>query len=130
MGNRAGEGDIIRNRDALALKQGDHARAFDLLAEVILAFWGMMTGSTRFWLSTYWSPRLEQHRSNRAARLLSASESGRKAVGVARTPADQLDDDAYLADVRGRLDGATFAAAWPKGGAMVFEQAVAYALGG
>ncbi len=72
---------------------------------------------------------LEQHLSDRAARLLSAREALRKAVGLARTPVDQIGYDACLAGARGQLDGAPFAAAWAEGDAMAFEQAVTYALG-
>jgi hypothetical protein len=62
--------------------------------------------------------------------LLSASESLRKVVGVARTPVDQQDYDACLEGAHSQLDDAAFATAWAEGSSMPFEQAVAYALEG
>jgi tetratricopeptide (TPR) repeat protein len=131
LGNRAGEADVIRNRGVLALKQGDAARAFNLLAETILAFQEMDDMEyTILAIEGLAGVAQEQHRSDRAARLLSASESLRKVIGVARTPVDQLDYDACLTGVRSQLDEVTLAMAWADGGAMAFEQAVAYALEG
>jgi len=131
LGNRAGEADVTRNRAVLALRQGSHGRAFDLFVETILAFREMDDMEyTILAIEGLAAVAKEQHRSDRAARLLSASESLRKLVGVARTAVDQLEYEACITGVRSQLDKASYAAAWAEGGTMTFEEAVAYALHG
>jgi predicted ATPase/Tfp pilus assembly protein PilF len=129
LGNRAGVADVTRNRGVLALKQHDYARAFDLLAQTIAAFQEMDDMEyTIMAMEGLAAVAQEQHRCDRAARLLSASESLRKAIGVARTPVDQQDYDACLTSARSQLDDAAFTAAWAEGSMTAFEQAVAYAV--
>jgi tetratricopeptide (TPR) repeat protein len=129
LGNRAGEADIIRNRGVLALKQSNYAQASDLLVATILAFQQMDDREyTILAIERLAAVAQELHSPDRAVRLLSASESLRQVVGVARSPVDQQDYDACLAGARSQLDEAAFAAAWAEGSTMTFEQAVAYAL--
>jgi predicted ATPase/DNA-binding CsgD family transcriptional regulator len=64
-----------------------------------------------------------------AARLLGASESLMDEMGAAYQRQDRHQIDRYVADVRARLDEATFHVAWREGQAMSLEQAVAYAIG-
>jgi tetratricopeptide (TPR) repeat protein len=62
-----------------------------------------------------------------AARLLGAVEASRQALGDF-DPADRMEYDRILADVRAQLDEATFDAAWEEGRKMTLEEAVEYAL--
>jgi predicted ATPase/Tfp pilus assembly protein PilF len=129
LGNRAGEADIIRDRGVLALKQNHLDQASDLLVKTILAFQQMDDREyTILAMERLATVAKELHSPDRAVRLLSATESLRKVVGVARTPVDQRDYAECLAGVRSQLDEAAFAAAWAEGSAMPFKQAVAYAV--
>jgi hypothetical protein len=51
-------------------------------------------------------------------------------MGIGQQPADRLEVDRYVVDVRAQLDEAAFEAAWAEGQAMSLEEAVIYALGG
>ena len=131
LGNRAGVADVTRNRGILALKQQEVARASDLLVEAIVAFKEMDDREyTIMAMEGLAAVAQEQHRWDRAVRLLSATESLRQATGVARRPVDQQDFDACLTGVRSQLDEASYEAAWAEGGTMSFEQAAAYAVAG
>jgi predicted ATPase len=129
LGNRAGEADVMRNRGVIALKQSDYTRASDLLVETILAFQEMDDRENTIWaIEALAAVAKEQHLSDRAARLLGASDSLRQTVGVARAHIDQVDFDACLASVRGQLGEGAFGVAWAEGSRMTFEQTVAYAV--
>jgi len=131
LGNRAGEADIIRDRGVLALKQNHYEQASELLVQTILAFQQMDDREyTILAIERLAAAAKGLDSPDRAVRLLSASESLRKVVGVARKPVDQRDYDACLNGAHSQLDEAAFAAAWAEGSAMPFEQAVAYALEG
>ena len=74
-------------------------------------------------------PAAAKGQSERAVRLLGASEALREATGLGLQAADQFEIDRYVASARAQLDEATFEAAWAEGRAMTLEEAVAYALG-
>src|SRR5262249_45065689 len=68
---------------------------------------------------------------NRAARLFGAAHGLHQRIQAPRlAPAGRISYANDLADVRARLDEATFETVWAEGGAMTMEQAVAYALAG
>jgi tetratricopeptide (TPR) repeat protein len=63
-----------------------------------------------------------------AARLFGASESTLQDLGASLQPADKIEIDRYLDDVRAQLDEKTFEKAWAEGRAMSLDDAVALAL--
>jgi predicted ATPase/class 3 adenylate cyclase/Tfp pilus assembly protein PilF len=129
LGNRTGVAYISGNRGVVAFKQGDFTRAFDLLATTInnLQELGQKEYTILF-VERLAVIAKEMRHPERAARLLSASESLYKAIGVARPPVDKIEYEACLRAVRSQLGEAAFAAAWSEGSTMSFEQVVAYAL--
>ena len=64
----------------------------------------------------------------RAARLFGAAEALREAIKGFLLPDERAGYERSIAEVRARLDEATFAAAWAEGRAMTLEQAVIFAL--
>ena len=60
--------------------------------------------------------------------LFRASESILQDLGASLQPADKIEIDRYLDDVRAQLDEKTFEKAWAEGRAMSLEGAVALAL--
>jgi len=63
-----------------------------------------------------------------AARLFGVSESILQDLGASLQPADKIEIDRYLDDIRTQLDERTFEKAWAEGRAMSLEDAVALAL--
>ena len=59
--------------------------------------------------------------------LYGASEALRRRIGTGMASNDAAELETQMADVRGRLSAASYAAAWAAGEAMTTEQAVAYA---
>ncbi len=64
----------------------------------------------------------------RAARLLGANETLRRAIGFARSQPMQADHDSAIAQLTGQLGEAAFQAAWAEGSTMAYGQAIAYAV--
>lgn len=62
-----------------------------------------------------------------AATLFAAVQARFHDLGTKLWPADEHDLERYLALARGRLDEATFSAAWERGQSLPFAQALAYA---
>jgi non-specific serine/threonine protein kinase len=67
--------------------------------------------------------------SERAARLLGASESALERLGAFHQPNDRREIDEMTTSVRAQLDETAFQAIWTEGRALPLEQAVALALG-
>lgn len=112
------------------MKQGDYSRAFALLAEAILILQELGDKeSSILCLEPIAFMALEQRFPERAARLLGASESLRKTLGVTRAQPLQADYERYTACAQSQLDKAAFEAAWAEGCAMTYEKAIAYAVG-
>ena len=68
------------------------------------------------------------HRPDRAARLLGAAEAIRQAIGAPIHPNRREEYEQLLAEVRAALGQAGFADAWAEGRTLTLEQAVALAL--
>ncbi len=64
----------------------------------------------------------------RAARLLGAAEALREAAGDSMTAFEQVEYDAEMARLRGRLDAESLGDAWAEGRAMSMQDAVAFAV--
>jgi tetratricopeptide (TPR) repeat protein len=120
---------ITANRGFIAMKKGNYPWAFDLLAESILVLQEL--GDKEEAIS-YFEPMAliakELGFPDRAARLLGASESLHKSIGVIRSQPLQKDYNLYIASVHNQLGEPAFKAAWAEGSKMTYEQALAYAV--
>ena len=72
-------------------------------------------------------PVASQGRAEQAATILGASEGILERMAVTFQPADRVEIDNYIAQVRQMMDLEAFNAAWQTGREMSFEQALAYA---
>jgi tetratricopeptide (TPR) repeat protein len=63
---------------------------------------------------------------DQAALLVGMAEAMHKRSGTSPAPTDRIDQNAYIAAIRERLDPANFTALWESGQAMSFEEAKGY----
>ncbi len=71
---------------------------------------------------------MTQERPEHAAVLFGAADALRETMYTALPPAQRAEYDRHMATLRARLDETALAAAWARGRAMTFEQAVEYSL--
>ncbi|HEY3062718.1 MAG TPA: LuxR C-terminal-related transcriptional regulator [Chloroflexota bacterium] len=114
----------------VARDQADYPTARSLYAEGMVA--AQEQGSAfhvAVLLDSFASLAATQGQAARAARLLGAAEAVRHASDVALAPVYRRDFyDAITATVQAALDTESLSAAWADGGAMSWEQAIAYGL--
>ena len=113
----------------LLRRQGNYAEAVALYRETI-ARWVELgyRAAIAHQLESLAFIAAAQGHSLRAARLLGAAEVVREAAKAAMARREREEYERVVAEVRARLDQATFAAAWAEGRAMPLEQAIEYAL--
>lgn len=129
LGNRGMVALEHHNKGYVALHRRDFRQATALFRESLRL--GQELGrqaNTAFCLAGLAAVAAAQGQSERAARLFGAAATQLDRLGVIMDPADQPEYDRNLAIARAGLDEAAFTAAQAEGRAMVFEQAVAYAL--
>jgi non-specific serine/threonine protein kinase len=126
----AREAISLGNLGYVAQHNGDYERAESLIKEALTLFWQTTRQRQQiaFCLAALAGPVVAQGDTERAARLLAASEAVLEALGLRRHAGDQFEVERYIVTVREQLDKATFEAAWAEGRAMSLEQAVSYAL--
>jgi len=130
LGNRIIGAFISGNRGLIACKHGNYAQAFDMLVETILVLQEIGDKEEAILcLEPMALIALEQHFPEKAARLLGAAESLRKALGVIHSQPLQVDFETWTGNVRSQLDEASFEANWTVGSAMTYEEAITLALG-
>jgi ATP/maltotriose-dependent transcriptional regulator MalT len=127
-GNAYGMGYSLMNLARVARERGDYARAGVLCAESLALRWEQgdkvgIAGCLRGLASVAVAARQYE----RAARLWGAAESLREAIG-APPPRHHPRQQQAIAEARGGLGEAEFAAAWAAGGALPLAEAVAEAL--
>ncbi len=129
LGNRVVSAYIAGNRGAIAWKKGNYPQAFDLLSEAMIVVQELGDQENAI-LCLEAFAYLAQSCSlpERAARLLGANETLRRAIGFARSQPMQADHDSTVTQLTGQLGKATFQAAWEEGSRMVYGQAIAYAV--
>jgi DNA-binding CsgD family transcriptional regulator len=69
-----------------------------------------------------------QEQAERSARLWGAAETLRERIGIVFSPFERSYFEPYISAAQGRLDEASWDAAWAEGRALTLEQAVEYAL--
>jgi predicted ATPase/DNA-binding CsgD family transcriptional regulator len=114
----------------VARDQGDYAAARSLYAEGMAA--AQEQGSAfhvAVLLDSFASLAAAEGETVRAARLLGAAEAVRNVNNVVLAPVYRRDFyDAIIGTVQAALDAGTLRAAWAEGGALSWEQAIAYSL--
>ena len=131
IGDKQRAGVMLSNLSYVAMHQGDYVRAEALIIEALTITVELNTKYlTGLGLAILAGPVSARGQPERAARLLGASEGILLSLGASLQPADQIEIDCYLADIRAQLDEKIYTEAWSQGRAMSIEDAVAYALGG
>lgn len=129
LGNRAWLAFVSQGRGIVAIKRGHRARALDLFSEALTRFHEsgvrLYAIACMGWLA---GVAEEQGQLERAVSLLSASESLRKKLGVARPRIDQLEFESRLKDLKDKMDKDALAARWADAEMMTYEQAIGYAM--
>ena len=129
LGDAAAIARALQGLGMIARRQGDLRRSRELLEEALRVAWekGARLEIARC-LESLAGLACAGNQPERAARLFSAVETLRQAMG-AHLPRDIHDGcDRDLAAARAQLDEEAFTAAWTAGRALTLEQAVAYAL--
>ncbi|HUS14632.1 MAG TPA: tetratricopeptide repeat protein [Chloroflexia bacterium] len=113
-----------------ALGAGDLPRAGRHLRESLTIMWELGLGRKAIWpVQGLAAVAHGTGRTDHAARLLGAAAAWHVAMDFPIAPHQRADWDRRVAQVRGALDPAAWAAAWDAGQAWTPEQAVAAALG-
>ncbi len=131
MGDKQRAAIVMGNLSYVAMHQGDYLRAEALLREGLTL---MVELNYKYYfglsIAMLAGPVGANGQPERAARLLGASEGILLSLDASLQPADQIEIDCYLADIRAQLDEKTYSDACSQGRAMSIEDAVAYALDG
>jgi hypothetical protein len=122
---------MLSNLSYVAMHQDDYLRAEALIREALTITVELNTKYfTGLCIAMLAGPVGANGQPERAARLLGASEGILCSLGASLQPADKIEIDCYLADIRAQLDEKIYSDACSQGRAMSIEDAVAYALGG
>ena len=120
---------FLRLLGLVALGQGDHVRASELLRKSMFLFhecgakWEMVQ-----MLEGLAGVSVAQGEWERGARLLGAAEFQREDISAPLPPCDRDDYERSVAAARSKLGEEAFAAEWPEGRRMTLEEAVEFAL--
>ena len=128
-GNRIVGAYVSGNRSLIAIKRADYPEAFDLLVETIQVL--QESGAkedTILCLEPIAYIARELGQPDRATKLLGASETQRKLIGMTRAKPIQDDYDKNITELSRQLGEALFKAALTEGSRMTLDQAVAYAV--
>jgi tetratricopeptide (TPR) repeat protein len=119
----------LRRLGHVALARGDHARAAGCYGESLARSLEVadLRGALASLVALAGTAAM-RGRCADAVRLLGAAAAQLEAHQVKLFPLDQAHYDRFVADLRGRLDGATFASAWAAGRAMTLAKATAAAM--
>ncbi len=129
LGNRFVSAYIAGNRGAIALRKGSLRQAFDLLSESMSILREMGDRENAILcLEAFSYIAKGSQLPDRAARLLGANETLRKAIGFTRAQAMQTDWDLAVSELASQLGKPAFEAAWVAGSSMTYDQAISYAI--
>jgi len=131
VGDKQRAGVMLSNLSYVAMHQDDYQRAEALIREALTITVELNTKYfTGLCIAMLAGPVGANGQPERAARLLGASEGILLSLDASLQPADQIEIDCYLADIRAQLDEKIFSDACSQGRTMSIEDAVAYALDG
>ncbi|KPK09736.1 MAG: hypothetical protein AMJ56_10015 [Anaerolineae bacterium SG8_19] len=127
-GNRRREAIALLNLGYVAQRQGDYQQAERCcLAGLALLHKLKLEYHSAIALSMLAGPLASQGRVVQAATILGASEGIFERMAATLQPADRVEIDNYIAQVRQMMEAEAFDTAWQTGREMSFEQALAYA---
>lgn len=128
MGDKDELPSLLHNQGYVALHCGDPSRALALFEQglAMQVETGNQAGIAEC-LAGIAAVVAAQGEGGRGARLFGAAEALRESLGAAIWPANQIEYDRSLAQLRALLDEATFEVAWAEGRAMPTERAIAEA---
>jgi non-specific serine/threonine protein kinase len=129
MGDKQRAAIVMGNLSYVAMHQDDYLGAEALLREGLTL---MVELNYKYYfglsIAMLAGPVGANGQPERAARLLGASEGILCSLDASLQPADKIEIDCYLADIRAQLDEKIYREACSQGRAMSIEDAVAYAL--
>jgi len=128
LADKSGLVEVERGRGRIALMNGDHRRALELMSEACIA--SHKLGVDPLTIVTIEGIAFIKQKLNDplcAVILLSASESLRQKYKLPRMHAHQKDCEAYISDIRASLEETAFETAWANGSKLTLDQSVAYA---
>jgi len=129
VGDKQRAGVMLSNLSYVAMHQGEYVRAEALIREALTVTVELNTKYfTGLCIAMLAGPVGANGQPERAARLLGASEGILCSLDASLQPADKIEIDCYLADIRAQLDDKIYSDACSQGRAMSIEDAVAYAL--
>jgi tetratricopeptide (TPR) repeat protein len=127
-GNRRREAISLVNLGYLSQHQGDFLAAERYMREgMALLYQLKLRYHAAIALAILAGPTVEQGEARRAARLLGAAEAVFERMSVSLQPADQVEIDRSITQVRSELDPEELEQYWAEGRALSFEEAIAYA---
>ncbi|MCW3052424.1 MAG: putative ATPase [Chthonomonadales bacterium] len=129
IGDKQGVANSLLSLGSVVLVQGDHLLARSLFEECLRIYRdvGDKRGIAES-LEGFAFLARKEGRDAHAVRLWATAAALRISLGVPTPPNRQEDQDLQMADVRGALGEAAFAAAWAEGCALTLEGAIDYAL--
>jgi predicted ATPase len=131
IGNRFGLSEALYNRGQIAYAQQDYAAAATYYTEslALKAQLGDQRGLVHSFKAFAALAMTPPSQPERAARLLGAAETLRRAIGISTMAASRQQDEMMIRTLQTDLGESAFARAWAAGAAMELTQAVAYARG-
>lgn len=128
-GNIRREAIALVNLGYTAQHQGNYAEAETFMLEGLALLYHLkLEHHAAISLATLSGPATAQGAGHRAATLLGASDAAFARLAIPYQPADRMEIDQYVSQVRQQMGNEAFQAAWSVGQAMTFDEAVAYAL--
>jgi tetratricopeptide (TPR) repeat protein len=128
-GNIRREAIALVNLGYTAQHQGNYAEAETFMLEGLALLYHLkLEHHAAISLATLSGPATAQGAEQRAATLLGASDAAFARLAIPYQPADRMEIDQYVSQVRLQVGDEAFRAAWSVGQAMTFDEAVAYAL--
>jgi non-specific serine/threonine protein kinase len=122
------EAIALSNLGYVAQHQGAYAKAeMYILEGLALLYHLRLVHYSAISLATLGGPLAALGDASRAATLMGASEAVFARISMSQQPADQMEIDRYISQIRERLSDAEFQAAWSDGQAMSFDEAIAFA---
>jgi non-specific serine/threonine protein kinase len=119
------ESTVLANLSYLATHRGDYDEAHRLGLESLRMCWGLGLRSPAAWgLGELAGAELGRGRTERAARLVGASDAALEALGTSRGPGDQPEHERVVDELEHALGPERLAALRAEGAAMTLEECV------